>query len=143
MNKILVVCEGNICRSPMAQGLLAQAMPQAQVQSAGLGAMVGWPADEQAVRLMAERGVTLRAHRAQQINSVLCIASELVLVMDTEQRQRVEDMYPQVRGRVFRVAEHLKQDVPDPYRQGELAFREALALIDAGTTEWLLRIQRL
>ena len=45
MNSILVICEGNICRSPMAQGLLAAALPNAQVHSAGLGALVGMPAE--------------------------------------------------------------------------------------------------
>lgn len=143
MKSILVVCEGNICRSPMAQALLAQGLPAMQVRSAGLGALVGQPADETALHLMAERNADISAHRAQQITRALCLDSDLVLVMDTEQRQRIESMYPQARGRVFRLAEHLKLDIPDPYRQGELAFREALALIDAGAAEWLRRIARL
>ncbi|MEJ7930614.1 low molecular weight protein-tyrosine-phosphatase [Ramlibacter sp. AN1015] len=143
MKSILVVCEGNICRSPMGQALLAQALPVAHVQSAGLGALVGYPADSTAMQLMAARGLDISAHRAQQITRALCLQSDLVLVMDTDQRQRVEALYPQVRGRVFRLAEPLKQDIPDPFRQSELAFREALALIDAGTTGWLRRIVRL
>jgi len=143
INSILVLCEGNICRSPMAQGLLAAALPGVQVQSAGLGALVGMPADETAVRLMQERGIDITGHRAQQVNRVLCTQADLVLVMNTEQRERLENLFPQVRGRMFRIGEHKKRDIPDPYRQGEQAFRDALALIDDGAREWLRRIQRL
>jgi len=143
MNSILVVCEGNICRSPMAEGLLAHALPQMQVRSAGLGALIGMPADEIAVRLMQERGIDITAHRATQINRQMCVQADIVLVMDTEQRQRLETMYPQACGRVFRLGEYAKRDIPDPFRQSELAFREALSLIDEGAREWLHRIHRL
>lgn len=127
----------------MAQGLLTAALPQAQVLSAGLGALIGMPADETAVRLMRERGIDIAAHRAQQVNRALCTQAELVMVMDTEQKQRLEDLYPQARGRVFRIGEHGKRDIPDPFRQPEKAFRDALALIDEGVGQWLKRIQRL
>jgi len=143
MKSILVICEGNICRSPMAQGLLAAALPRTQVQSAGLGALVGMPADETAVRLMQERGIDITSHRATQITRQMCVQADMVLVMDSEQRKRLEEMYPQACGRVFRVGEYTKRDIPDPYRQSELAFREALSFIDEGLREWLQRIQRL
>jgi protein-tyrosine phosphatase len=140
---ILVVCEGNICRSPMAQGLMAAALPDANVRSAGLGALIGSPADETALRLMQARGIDISAHRAQQITRVMCLESDVVLVMDAEQRERLEQVYPQARGRVFRVGEHTKRDIPDPYRQPEKAFSDALSLIDEGVREWLHRINRL
>jgi protein-tyrosine phosphatase len=143
MNSILVVCEGNICRSPMAQGLLAAALPRMQVRSAGLGALIGMPADKTAVRLMQERGIDIAAHRAVQINRQMCAQSDIVLVMDFEQRKRLETMYPQACGRIYHLGEYGKRDIPDPYRQSDLAFREALSLIEEGSREWLLRIQRL
>jgi protein-tyrosine phosphatase len=143
MKSILVVCEGNICRSPMAQGLLADALPQAQVRSAGLGALVGMPADETAVRLMREHDIDITGHRAVQITRQMCTQADIVLAMDPEQRKRLEAMYPQACGRIFRLGEYTKRDIPDPYRQSELAFREALSLIDEGVREWLQRIHRL
>jgi protein-tyrosine phosphatase len=143
MNSILVICEGNICRSPMAQGLLAHALPNIAVHSAGLTAMVGYPADDIAVRLMSERGIDISAHRAMDINREMCLHSDIILVMDTEQRQRLEERYPQACGRIFRLGEFGKFDVPDPYRQPEQAFRQAFALIETSTREWLQRIHKL
>jgi protein-tyrosine phosphatase len=143
VKNILVVCEGNICRSPMAEGLLAQALPGVQVRSAGLGALVGHSADETALRLLQDRGIDISRHRAVQISRASCLDADMVLVMDGEQRRRVETLYPQARGRVFRLGEYTKRDIPDPYRQPEIAFRTALSLIDEGLGEWLQRLKRL
>ncbi len=143
MNSILVVCEGNICRSPMGKGLLQRALPHARVASGGLGALVGSPADEIAVRLMAERGIDISGHRALQVSRDMCLRADLVLTMDNDQRRRLEESYPQACGRIFRVGEFIKQDVPDPYRQSESVFRISLALLEAGVREWLKRIEQL
>jgi protein-tyrosine phosphatase len=143
MKNILLVCEGNICRSPMAEGLFGAALPHIRVRSAGLNALSGMPADETAVRLLHSRGIDIAAHRAAQISREMCLQSDLVLVMSTEQRRQVEEAYPLASGRVFRLGEFTKQDVPDPYRQPEHAFREALLFIDQGVREWIQRIQKI
>lgn len=143
MKAILVVCEGNICRSPMAEAVLAAALPDVRLHSAGLSALVGQPADDVAVELLAARGLDIAPHRARQINRQLCLDSDLVFVMEKEQRRRLEKTYPETCGRVFRLGEFLDQDVPDPYRQSPEAFRSALALIDKSISQWVPRIQRL
>ena len=143
MKSILVLCEGNICRSPMAAGLLAAGLPGLSVHSAGLGALVGEPADEKAVSLMRERGIDIGAHRARQVTRAMCLESDVILVMDRDQRQRLQKTYPEACGRVFRIGEYADVDVPDPYRQPLQAFRHALNLLDLSIQHWLQRIQRL
>jgi protein-tyrosine phosphatase len=127
----------------MGQGLLAADLAQCSVRSAGLGALIGMPADPLAVELMREHGIDIGGHRAEQITRQACTEAELILVMDGEQRRRLEDMYPQVVGRVFRLGEFIKADIPDPYRKDRQAFTHAFVLIKDGVAEWLKRIDRL
>ena len=127
----------------MAQGLLSAAVPAMRVTSAGTGALVGMPADETAVRLMQGRGIDISRHRATQITRTACMQADMVLVMDTAQRRQLEERYPQACGRIFRLGEFSKGDIPDPYRKPEKNFRDALRLIDDGIGEWLHRLQRI
>jgi protein-tyrosine phosphatase len=143
VKSILVVCEGNICRSPMAEGLLAAALPGMHLHSAGLNAVLGAPADETAVQLMSQLGIDITPHRARQITRQMCLESDMVLVMEREQRQRLEKTYPEACGRVFRLGEYVNQDIPDPYRKPVSAFRTALSIIEDGIGHWVQRIRRL
>lgn len=142
IQNILVVCIGNICRSPMAEGLIAAALPDAQVASAGLAAMVGAPADEIARDLMRQRGISIESHRAKQIGLDACQRADLILVMDGQQRRSVEERYLFAAGKVFRLCEFSDQDVPDPYGAGRASFERALTLIEDGTQQWVQRISR-
>jgi low molecular weight protein-tyrosine phosphatase len=126
----------------MAEGLMATAMPGCHVSSAGLGALIGHPADPVACELMAERGISIEAHRARQISLDLCQRADLILVMEREQRRVVEQRYPFTAGRVFRLCEVSGQDVPDPYRAPRGVFQQSLALIDRGAQQWVDRISR-
>ena len=126
----------------MAEALLAAALPDIAVSSAGTGALIGYPADDIAKALMSARGLDLTEHRARQINAVMCQQADLILTMDEGQRRHIEARYPLTRGKVFRLAETIKQDVPDPYRQGQAAFDHALQLIDAGALAWAERIKK-
>jgi protein-tyrosine phosphatase len=140
-DRILMVCTGNICRSPMAEVLLAQRLAQRGVRvtvaSAGIAALVGRPADPEAQELMAERGLDLSAHRARQLTPDLLRAFDLVLVMEAWQQRAVEAVLPSARGRVQRLGRLGDFDVPDPFRRGPAAFRGALAFIDRGLDDLL------
>jgi protein-tyrosine phosphatase len=141
IDRILVLCIGNICRSPMAEGMLKKALPGHAVSSAGLGALVGQPADPHAIALMQQQGIDISAHRARQLESWMVVAADLVLVMDTEQKRHLEQLYPLCRGKAFRLGESGKFDIADPYRQELDAFREAAGLIQQGVAAWVERIR--
>jgi len=143
MKSVLVICIGNICRSPMGEALIAAALPQLEVASAGVGALVGQPADPIARQLMAERGLDIEAHRARQLTNLMCQQADLILVMDEEQRLQINQRYPLTRGKLFRLGEVARVDIPDPYRLGRPAFEQALQLIDAGASAWVERIRKL
>jgi protein-tyrosine phosphatase len=143
MHKILVLCIGNICRSPMAEAMLREALPGRTVTSAGLGALIGKPADPSSLELMAEQDIDISAHRAQQISSALVAQAELILVMDLEQKKYVETQYIGTRGKVYRLGEGEKIDIPDPYREGIESFRHAHRLITEGVQFWADRIAQM
>lgn len=131
-----MVCVGNLCRSPMAEAELAARLARrgtsAVVESAGIMAVVGRPADPIAQALMAERGLDISGHRARQLTPELARAFELILVMEKEHVRRVEGIFPGARGRVHRIGRWGNFDVPDPFRRERVVFEEALALILRG-----------
>ncbi|QBY55511.1 low molecular weight protein-tyrosine-phosphatase [Cupriavidus oxalaticus] len=143
IRSVLVICQGNICRSPMAEGLLREALPGWSVQSAGLGALIGEPADPIAVGLLAERGVNISAHRAQQLTIFLADQADLILVMDSDQKADVQRQYPQVSGKVFRLGEAGNVDIPDPYFKPRQAFEQVFELIQQGIGAWVNRLRAL
>jgi len=127
--RILVVCIGNICRSPLAGAMLANRLPHVQVTSAGLGALVGKPADENVLKLAGRYGVDLSSHCAKQISAKLLEAADLIFVMDQKQKQFLTEQYPHLHGRVLLLshfsAPGLKgANVEDPYKQDEAVFVE-------------------
>lgn len=138
-SSILTVCTGNICRSPMAEAVLADRLGRrgvaAVVESAGISALVGRPPDAIALELMAERGLDISGHRARQLTPALIFAFELILVMDRDQQREVETMLPSARGRVQRLGHWGDFDVPDPFRRGRPAFERSLVLIDRGLAD--------
>lgn len=135
---ILVVCIGNICRSPMAEALLKEALSPEKhtVTSAGLGALAGHPADEKAQQLMKAKGIDISAHQGRQIDTEIIRQSNLILVMEEDHQKAIEAKDPSARGKVYRLGNWGDFDIPDPYRKEMKDFEDALALIEQGVNEW-------
>lgn len=136
-NNIMMVCVGNICRSPMAEALLKHSKPNLTVFSSGVGALVGKPADPTAQALMLEKGIDLSRHRAQQINSVLVSSADLILTMEQKHVEVIQSKFPESRGKVHLIGKwNDNQEVPDPYKKDKAAFEVSLNLIEAGLDSW-------
>ncbi|MGR5146656.1 protein tyrosine phosphatase [Photobacterium alginatilyticum] len=136
-NKILVVCVGNICRSPSGEYLLKKLLPHKEVASAGVGALVGKPADSMANDVAETNGVSLKGHEAQQLTSQLCSEFDLILVMEKKHIEAVTNIAQEARGKTMLFGQWIGQkDIPDPYRQSREAFEYAYELIDNAAKAW-------
>jgi protein-tyrosine phosphatase len=154
IHRILVLCEGNHCRSPLAEALLRKAVGhRIAVRSAGLRALVGEPAHAETLRLGTELGLDLADHRGRQLSLDLILASDLVLVMDQAQKQACETLVPSFRGRVFLLGHWLAteaqkmggqaisgQEIADPISGGPEAHRKACEHIQGAVQSWLPRL---
>lgn len=144
-NKIITICTGNICRSPAAEFLLRQRLEavagwQGSVHSAGIGALVNHPADENTQAMMLAKDIDLSAHRAKQLTLEHLRQADLVLVMEKHHRQAVLDLDPTARGKTFLLGHWINTEIPDPYRRGEEAHAEALRLIELAISPWLEKL---
>ncbi len=141
MKHIFVVCTGNICRSPVAEGILTARLPDHNVWSAGLAALVGEPADPASVKVARDHGIDISKHRAQQVVSWMCTQADLILVMEMAQQQQLLKQYPLTKGKVYRWGEFGNFDVQDPYKQYYAVFQSTHAQIERGASDWVKRIK--
>lgn len=142
-NHILIVCIGNICRSPMAQGLFTHALqdkPNYTISSAGLGALVGKTPDKTACELMQEKGIDIHQNYASQLNIEMIKKADIILVMDTHQKNLIAAKAPSAKGKIFRLGKWDHVDIPDPYQKDLTHFKNTLQLIEQGVNQWVQRL---
>ncbi|MCE9662475.1 low molecular weight phosphotyrosine protein phosphatase [Halomonas sp. M5N1S17] len=142
-SRILVVCTGNICRSPVGEALLRQGLPHVRVASAGLGALVGHEVEPTARRLAEADGLDVSEHRARQISEAMVKEADLLLVMSEGQRMAVARQFPSATGKTMRFGRWLSggesngADIPDPYRGGEEVFVRVHERLTEAAMAWL------
>ena len=133
MTQVLMVCTGNICRSPLAELLMRTELKRfgaddTIVSSAGTGAWEGAPASEGAYLVGLEHNIDLSHHRARLLTRDLVRESDLILTMARHQRARVEDLGGE--GKVYLLGEYAgltgaEAEVSDPFGAGLEVYREA------------------
>lgn len=106
---ILMICTGNICRSPLAEQLLQNQLrdiPEINISSAGTRAMVGEQMFDATQEIARSYGLdSTESHRARQMSEALLESSDLILTMTRDHRRAVVEMSPRVTRRVFTVRE--------------------------------------
>jgi protein-tyrosine phosphatase len=149
--RILVVCTGNICRSPLAEAMLrlqlqAGGIGQAtQVQSAGTRALVGKPVDETVLYVARQQPQLLQEleqHRAQQVNGTLLWWADLILVMEPAHTRQLAQMDPQAGGKTRMLGHWTHKTIKDPYLKHESVYQEIHTLVEEAVLSWRDSIHR-
>ena len=150
---VLMVCTGNICRSPTAEGVLRHRVEQAgladrvHIDSAGTHDYhVGSPPDERSSHHASLRGYDLTAQRARQVRAADFERFDLILAMDDGHMELLEgDCPPQHRHKLRRMMDFappgLADEVADPYYGGKEGFETVLDHIEAASDGVLRRIR--
>ena len=143
-NSILTVCTGNICRSPIAEYLLKDLFisDNISIESAGIHAMKGFPADRTAHQIALDHGFDLSPHRARMINEEMVKSNGLILVMDKYHKEFINKNFPYVNGKVFLLGKWLDgKEILDPYQKSLDFFKEVYSQIDRACKIWEVYIK--
>jgi len=127
-NAILVICTGNICRSPIGERLLRRLLPAARV-------------DSQATEIAAERGTLLEGHVARRLTPAMVRDYDLILAMELEHIEQVTAIAPEARGKMMLFGHWTgRKEIPDPYRKNRDAFEYVYGLLEQASLEWAKRL---
>ncbi|HDT1828623.1 TPA: protein tyrosine phosphatase [Klebsiella quasipneumoniae subsp. similipneumoniae] len=136
-NSILVVCTGNICRSPIGERYLQKMLPGKNIASAGVGALKNHAADESAARIALKHSLSLEGHKGKQFTSSLARQYDLILAMEQSHIEQISLIAPEARGKTMLFGQWIgKKDIPDPYRKSEEAFASVYELIELAGKCW-------
>lgn len=140
--RVLLVCLGNICRSPTAEAVLRHKLAQAglaqrvELDSAGTGGWhIGEPPDARSIRHAAQRGYDLSTLRGRRVGEEDFRCFDLILAMDEDNLAELQRLQPQDGSAQLRL--FAPASVPDPYMGAPAGFDHVLDLVEAASERWV------
>jgi protein-tyrosine phosphatase len=127
---ILFVCSGNTCRSPMAKALAEKLLGEsAHIESAGIDTLGGEEATQEAIQVLRERGINVKAHRSRNIKEVKKRYWQVVIAMTPKIKKRL------LESKAILTDSLIAWEIPDPIGKGVEAYRECAQSIEARLQE--------
>ena len=151
MKTVLFVCTGNVCRSPMAEGLFKHAVRGRgafRVLSAGVGAVDGQPASEFAVRALREIGIDIYSHRSRHLTADVVAQADYIFGMTHSHVDAIMLLYPQAAEKTFLLREFdetldaFENDISDPIGGSYEVYRNCRDQIEQGIASMLKFIEQ-
>jgi RpiB/LacA/LacB family sugar-phosphate isomerase len=136
VKRMLLVCTGNTCRSPMAQAILTKLLQSSEtgeekyeILSAGLNTIAGLSASPEAVKTMAAEGIDLTYHKSCQLDANLIHNADYILTMTGAQRDYLQDKFSDKAPVIYTLYEFVGEDkdIIDPLGRGLDAYQECAA----------------
>lgn len=150
IKKILVVCTGNSCRSPMAEGFLRKDLtPQDGYEILSVGTSVaigGFHPTPEAVEVMREEGVDISAYISKPFSEVLAKAADIILVMADIHKEFILDSLPELKDKLYLFKEfaggaYSDREITDPVGQPIMVYRRVKEEIKKASSEIARRIK--
>ncbi|MDI3547309.1 MAG: ribose 5-phosphate isomerase [Halanaerobiales bacterium] len=146
MPKVIFVCTGNTCRSPMAEHLFRRIIDEDsdlkgkwEISSAGIAALPGQGPSKYAIKVLKDEGIDINEHLSRQLDEKLVKEADLILTMTGAHKEMVLQIDPEARDKVFTLKEFagIKNDldIADPFGQSEEVYQEVRDEIKAHLKE--------
>lgn len=136
----MIICIGNICRSPSAERILRHRLPGKTISSAGIGALVGQAINSSSAALLQANGYDVDNHSARQVDGEMLNEADLVLVMEKEHQAVLMSRYPSCSGKVMLLGAWSDKEIHDPYRKSDEAFKYVFEQIEESCLEWCKKL---
>jgi protein-tyrosine-phosphatase len=136
LKKILFVCSGNTCRSPLAEGIASKTFSNTsdlKVSSAGTSALDGLPASSLAVEVAKKNSIDLSSHMARLLSRTLVKEADLIVTMSSKHRETVGVIEPSALAYTCVVTDFCDEeegDIVDPIGMGMVAYEATYSMIE-------------
>ena len=145
LDKIVVVCTGNICRSPMAEALLKAYLPGKEIYSAGIDVvhneLLNKAATEKARYISTKNGYDISLHKATQLTEDMVNGMDLILVMTQQHQDQIAHRFPGGASKTLLIGQWIGvSNINDPLNQDLDKFEECFSLLKKAVISWSMKL---